>query len=519
MKQLRVKNFRSIEDSGMINIKPITVFLGKNSCGKSSFIRILPLLKQSLEKEKQEPLLWYGDYVDFGGFEDIIPKNMKKKEGEPFELEFTVNLLGSIDDNYFPRNFRSLLYSNFIDLKKSNKNILVAVRVGFNKKEISIVDLSYLDQKINISFKNGKIDSFFVNGVSLETHNYHLIYAGKELLPEIIFKGDGARNIRYFYDEVICQCKPIVDILYEKLGSKASLKTLEKIVGDVLFIQTKEELLTKLKECKKNEKIRNYFCMADLDDPLVEEINNRMQMVLTPYIIYKINQELNDFFDNLYYIKPIRANANRYYRIQGISVKKVDPDGSNLPMILYNLSAERQKEFSSWCKEQLGISFSVKETGGHISLMVNTGAEYEINIADSGYGYSQVLPIILQIWLLIEKTKKPVPNRYSTNYTIIIEQPELHLHPAFQAKLAEIFVSFIASIKQTNSNVNIIIETHSDVIVNRLGTLVVERKIDNEDMNIVLVEKREKISTFKQVRYEDNGLIDKWPIGFMSSEA
>lgn len=48
MEKIQIKNFRSIKDSGAIEIKPITVLLGKNSCGKSSFLRISPLLKPTL---------------------------------------------------------------------------------------------------------------------------------------------------------------------------------------------------------------------------------------------------------------------------------------------------------------------------------------------------------------------------------------------------------------------------------------------------------------------------------------
>ena len=72
MNSLQVKNFRLIEDSGVVQLKPITAFLGKNSCGKSSFVRLLPLLKQTLESNVDEPFLWYGDYVDFGDYNNIM---------------------------------------------------------------------------------------------------------------------------------------------------------------------------------------------------------------------------------------------------------------------------------------------------------------------------------------------------------------------------------------------------------------------------------------------------------------
>lgn len=516
VKQLRVKNFRSIEDSGLIDIKPITVFLGKNSCGKSSFIRILPLLKQSLEKEKHEPLLWYGDYIDFGGFSEIMPKN--KKDIDCFELDFTLDLSNRYLDHHTIRNIIDYIFYRSNEFSGSLKNLIIDVKIEFHKREIKLISLNYLCQKINIQINNERIESIQVNNNnSIDVKRYKLIYTGRDLLPELEYQFS-ERNYMVNNDILSGFVNPIIEDLQNKTKCRIADKTWQDFITRILRIQSKNELLEQLRQYKASAKIRQYFEGVDIEDELLNSINDRIQFILLPYVIKKVNQSIHSYIENLYYIKPIRANANRYYRIQGIGVKQVDPDGSNLPMILYNLPEKRRNRFSRWCKDQLGISFSVKETEGHISLMVNTGGDYEINIADSGYGYSQVLPIILQIWLLIENNKETHFD-ITSSYTILIEQPELHLHPAFQAKLAEMFVSFINSLKEKNSNVNIIFETHSDVIVNRLGTLVLENKINKDDINLVLVEKKEGVSKFKQVGFASDGLINEWPIGFMSPEA
>ena len=70
MLSIGVQNLRSLYNIDEIEIKPITVLLGKNSAGKSTFLRMFPLLKQSIEERTSEPILWYGDYVDFGDFEE-----------------------------------------------------------------------------------------------------------------------------------------------------------------------------------------------------------------------------------------------------------------------------------------------------------------------------------------------------------------------------------------------------------------------------------------------------------------
>jgi AAA15 family ATPase/GTPase len=73
--KLQIENFRSLLNTGPIEIKPITVLIGKNSSGKSSFLRTFPLLKQSVEERTKSPILMYGRFVDFGSsYEDLKPR-------------------------------------------------------------------------------------------------------------------------------------------------------------------------------------------------------------------------------------------------------------------------------------------------------------------------------------------------------------------------------------------------------------------------------------------------------------
>ncbi|WP_406569170.1 AAA family ATPase [Aeromonas caviae] len=57
MKAIRIKNLRCFNDTGYIEIKPINLLIGLNSTGKSSFARVFPLLKQSIERYQ---VLYYG---------------------------------------------------------------------------------------------------------------------------------------------------------------------------------------------------------------------------------------------------------------------------------------------------------------------------------------------------------------------------------------------------------------------------------------------------------------------------
>lgn len=92
----RVRNLRSIEDSGFVDLKPITIFVGRNSSGKSTLARVFPLLRQSAEVAKRGPILWWGRLVDFGGFDEAVNRYADEKSiGLDFKIKFDAEDLRS----------------------------------------------------------------------------------------------------------------------------------------------------------------------------------------------------------------------------------------------------------------------------------------------------------------------------------------------------------------------------------------------------------------------------------------
>ena len=87
-----IKNFRSLKDlrngdNDVIDLKPITVLLGQNSSGKSSFLRTFPLLKQSVTSRTKGALALFGDEVDFGDFATTISSGSLYDKDDAF-IEF-----------------------------------------------------------------------------------------------------------------------------------------------------------------------------------------------------------------------------------------------------------------------------------------------------------------------------------------------------------------------------------------------------------------------------------------------
>ena len=87
LSSIGVQRLRTLHDlSTRIKLTPITVLIGRNSAGKSTFARLLPLLRQSAEQKKRGPILWFDNLVDFCTFTQAVTRGEKDLEIS-FELE------------------------------------------------------------------------------------------------------------------------------------------------------------------------------------------------------------------------------------------------------------------------------------------------------------------------------------------------------------------------------------------------------------------------------------------------
>lgn len=116
-----------------------------------------------------------------------------------------------------------------------------------------------------------------------------------------------------------------------------------------------------------------------------------------------------------------------------------------------------------------------------------------------GVGVSQVLPILVMSLLADRDT------------TLIFEQPELHLHPKVQTRLADFFLSIVLLGKQC------LIETHSEYLINRLRYRAATEGDENRvtrNLKVYFVEKTDGSSSFREVKVNEYGAILDWPEGF-----
>jgi len=124
-----------------------------------------------------------------------------------------------------------------------------------------------------------------------------------------------------------------------------------------------------------------------------------------------------------------------------------------------------------------------------------------------GFGISYTLSIITQLLYSVILLKKQ-----GIKTVILMENPEAHLHPRGQTKIAE-FIALIA-----NYGVQVIVETHSDYILDGLRLAVKDGKINHEDTKLYYLELDEDGNTeVKSPQIDKAGLLDEWPNNFFDT--
>ena len=161
-------------------------------------------------------------------------------------------------------------------------------------------------------------------------------------------------------------------------------------------------------------------------------------------------------------------------------------------------------------KNHFDLEFIAEQESSHITLKLLLENSEKINLADLGVGYSQLLPVILQLW------NSAYNNNNITNKCVVVEQPELHLHPAYQAKIADITAEIINDLKNNHERQSFIFETHSQNLINRLGELIEDKKLDHNDVQILIFDNDLNSTQITHSKFNEDGILENWPFGFFN---
>lgn len=224
---------------------------------------------------------------------------------------------------------------------------------------------------------------------------------------------------------------------------------------------------------------------------------------------YKAAASMTKLLNGVEYLSPIRKKGERNYTFSGESPTSVGVIGDKAGQILAAdnqlRGRKRQKideKISEWFSQaEIGKNICIKPlspTNFEIRL-VHPRSNESVNIADAGFGCSQILPVLVAGYC------RP------RNSTLIIEQPEIHLHPKAQAELGTLLCDFY------KRDMQLFVETHSEHLLIRLQTHIAQGIIKPEDIAVfyVYANSNDKRKHAELIEMTNNGIFKgQWPEGF-----
>ncbi len=250
----------------------------------------------------------------------------------------------------------------------------------------------------------------------------------------------------------------------------------------------------------KDETLDSHF-----DDSNAITRPSRLQATWNQNILL-MRDRLSRKMDEIAYIGPLRQEPQRFGRYSPTDDSDVGSSGENMLSALFSDKklVMRVNNFLAMMEMPYKIKIhqlESQETLGSVIHMalVNKHTNIELAPTDVGVGYSQVLPLITQAAL-------------SRRSLVCVEQPELHLHPAMQARIAEVFIEAAMG----GSNVQFLIETHSESLMLRFLRHIREGLLDPESIQVLYVDQdSEGASHIHELPISPSGeFVGGWPNGF-----
>ena len=602
MSKIGIKNFRVFKEFTEFEIKPITLLTGPNNAGKSSFTKLLLLLKNGINKlnfneglhnlesfdkvlnweNKQDTLeLFFDNEIPFLTDDFKVQLTYRKNEINKISISNNTNTLlnfsfvrnstfqnedarkilkaeegedlgerlyGGGPSLYDPYVLNlnitfliDLIYSKqlkqkFYEIKENNKRdyktiILTDLVVGnheiFKTTFPDLIDLYHKEETINLDIYRTIALYNEINALEKNYLLYDIIADGKQithLYQDKILELQNTLFSTHKFDidlDNLEYGKDLISIL------KSILPFTNKGVKSQISQFFKNELQSKNIEIKEtalgnlifNEKLYNqpFFNMSQDKGFYKESLFDQFSKFINT------NERV---FKNINYL-----SANRGSQKRTLSNKSEnDIDEIVLDFFFLNIKylssqeeyektlPELERNFIGLFENHKIIFFekvlNILEIEGTldivryenvISVIYIKQKDRKVALADLGFGFSQLIPIVLKIINTVE----------SNSEILIIEEPEANLHPNLQSKLADIFALTV----KTFPRLNLIIETHSEYLIRKLQYLTAKGDISPDDTSIYYFNADKYVSPqepkVKQIEIRENGnLSDTFGPGF-----
>jgi predicted ATPase len=484
LENISLHNFKGFKDLENLNVKPITILCGTNSCGKSSILQSILLLKQTLESQNpNQILLLNGRFVHLGSFENII-----------FEKNFDNHLVFEFSFKLTKEDQKSPTKRNTFPLKVFLTDLFPHRGLSQTQDIVIYIKIVLKAPKIRNRSKN------YIKSIIVEQFQFRIetIGSDKQKVPGSSIKIQLVDNDLY-------------TISWENIRNR--IRRDEEIsAGEILSAKVK---------------FTNLFSVSpvSIDESDSEKVTGLLDV---SFVLYRINNLFQTIFSSYSYIGPLREEPSRRY-IYEDEITEIGVKGENAAYI-YLIDQDKpipnqyfyDNKSNSFKKQKrdMNLSTSVQEwldlmnikgfkcevvNDETVSLNLNSSSasKTRVSIADVGFGVSQIFPILL------EGLRMPQRN------TLLLEQPEIHLHPNLQMQLSDYFIALALSGKK------VIVETHSDHIINRLVRRIVEDETGKlkDLIGIYFISASDSGSIYEEVCIDENFGVTNWPIDFFDQTA
>ena len=226
-----------------------------------------------------------------------------------------------------------------------------------------------------------------------------------------------------------------------------------------------------------------------------------IEFIFRLFISGRFNQ-IGDFSSIAF--APVRSRPRRTYdqlsderssegdHVPLLLARAIDPNNKQAASLHNAIQSfgEYSEMFNDIVVKQLG-----KGSGDPFQVQVKKDNQ-KTNMLDVGYGVSQVLPLIVDA------------ERAVGNKLLLLQQPEVHLHPKAQAALGSLIKDWVGKGKK------VVVETHSDYLVDRLRLEVKREKLKHEQLTIYFLDQKNKQTTVHKLDVDKEGNILNAPEGY-----
>lgn len=532
IKSLSLRNFKGFLGEVRIELRPITLLFGANSAGKSSVLQALQYVREILERQNvnADRTLQGGEAVDLGGFLNLVNgRDPQKKVEIAIEMELGVSSIPELVPDAFEDWQTSdeqvwWMYDTLQNIRRAVKTVAIRLSIGWNEQREQPIVQGYEiatngEWCLRItSSRDGRDAQMRLN----HANPIFMVDApdGDELLPlldDFVNPEDLAQPVE----------RPVASEASKSPGKTSILSSLFSAVQEAGMERPGDGLRAWLTGFRGA--LPRLDQMLFIPAPGAKGAENvYMVREFTAFLSWLTVGPallLREQLGQMRYIGPLRCIPPRGLEVSLTKSDSAWSDGMAAWETLVTGSQDLVERVSDWMQSpaKLGTGYAVTRKAfqefdpnhpvpqpiGPIRKRAQLvdGAGLTLQPQDVGVGISQVLPVV-------------VAAQDGSASVVCIEQPELHIHPAVQVGLGDLFIDGAA-----NQGLSFLIETHSEHLILRLlrrireaaelTSKVMDQPLSPALIGVYCLSKRNGAVTIDEIPVTKDGDFAKpWPQGF-----